>query len=84
MYTIKLINKAAVKALIDNGYVNESNLRGISITSRGKKSSAKKYYAEDSLAFTAWTILGENPEDKDFQKWKENKIRKQRSNYSTD
>lgn len=79
MSTIKLINKAALKILIDNGYVNASKLNGVTITSKNKKSNGKKYYAKDQLAFTAWELLGQNPEDKDFQEWKkENERKKQR------
>ena len=68
--TIKQINQKAYQTLIANGVVNPSNLRGITITSKGKKSRGKRYYAKNKLAFMAWEMLGENPDDPDFQKWK--------------
>lgn len=43
---------------------------GISISSKNKKARGKRYYAEDSLAFTAWDLLGFDPDDKEFQRWK--------------
>ena len=66
---IKLIDKKCLKVLIDYGYTKESFLKGITITSRGKKSHGKKYYAKDSIAFIAWKILGYSPDDADFQNW---------------
>lgn len=57
--------------MIDYGLVKECQLKGIAITSKGKKSRGKRYYAKDKLAFTAWKILGYHPEDKDYQHWLE-------------
>lgn len=84
MSIIKLINKAAVNILIKNGYVNSSKYNGITVASKNKQSSGKSYYAENSLAFKAWELLGENPDDKDFQNWKKNKERTQKRQKSTD
>lgn len=58
--------------MIDYGYTKEGSLKGITITSRGKKAHGKKYYAKDSMAFMAWKILGYSPTDKDYQKWLSN------------
>jgi hypothetical protein len=47
-------------------------LRGITVASKNKNSRGKRYYAKDVMAFTAWYLLGLNPDDKDFQVWKHN------------
>lgn len=57
--------------MFDYGLTSKSNYRGITITSKGKKSRGKRYYAEDKLAFSAWKILGYSVSDKDYQKWLE-------------
>lgn len=70
MNLIKLIDKRALQTLIDNGYVNAASMNGISISSKTKKSRGKRYYAIDHLAFIAWSILGYDPDDKEYQTWK--------------
>lgn len=77
---IKLIDKRSLQVLLDYGFVKEGSLKGIAITSKGKKSKGKKYYAKDKLAFTAWKILGYSPDDRDYQKWIEqsNKAKERR------
>lgn len=72
---IKQIDKRALDVLIKEGYVKPGPLKGIAITSKYKHSRAKHYYAKDIFAFTAWEILGDNPSDKEFQKWKQRKER---------
>lgn len=62
--------------MIDYGYTKESSLKGISITSRGKKSRGKRYYAKDVMAFNAWKILGYSPIDPEYQKWLSNQKKK--------
>lgn len=57
--------------MFDYGLTKESQLKGVTITSKGKKSRGKRYYAKDKLAFTAWKILGYSVDDKDYQKWLE-------------
>ena len=83
MSFIKLINKAALKALIDHGYTDATKLDGISITSKNKKSNGKKYYAKDMLAFIAWELLGEDPDDKDFQTWKKRQKNRKKQRFSS-
>lgn len=71
---IKLIDKKSLKVLIDKKIVDQTKLKGIYISSAGKKSRGKKYYAMDELAFIAWEALGYDNDDKDYQAWKkENK-----------
>lgn len=71
---IKLIDKKSLKVLINKGIVDQTKLKGIYISSAGKKSRGKKYYAMDELAFIAWEALGYNNDDKEYQAWKkENK-----------
>ena len=71
---IKLIDKKSLKVLIDKKIVDQTKLKGIYISSAGKKSRGKKYYAMDELAFIAWEALGYDNDDKDYQDWKkENK-----------
>ena len=71
---IKLIDKKSLKVLIDKKIVDQTKLKGIDISSAGKKSRGKKYYAMDELAFIAWEALGYDNDDKDYQAWKkENK-----------
>jgi len=73
-----LIDKRALKILIDKGYVNVATMEGISISSRNKKSRGKRYYAIDYLAFIAWNILGYNTDDKDYQQWKKQQEEKRK------
>lgn len=70
MNIIKKINSQALRILIDNGYVKEGNMKDIAIASKNKKGNGKTYYAKDKLAFIAWDLLGESPDDQDFQRWK--------------
>lgn len=70
MNIIKKINSQALRVLIDNGYVQEALLKDIAVASKGKSGNGKTYYAQDKLAFIAWDLLGENPDDQDFQRWK--------------
>ena len=71
---IKLIDKKSLKVLIDKKIVDQTKLKGIYISSAGKKSRGKKYYAMDELACIAWEALGYDNDDKDYQAWKkENK-----------
>lgn len=42
---IKLIDKKSLKVLIDKKIVDQTKLKGIYISSAGKKSRGKKYYA---------------------------------------
>lgn len=69
--------------LLEHGYI-DGRLNGITVTSRNKKSNGKKYYAKDVLAFKAWELLGQNPDDVDFQKWKYQKDRKKQRSNSAD
>ena len=70
MNIIKKINSQALRVLIDNGYVQEAIPKDIAVASKGKSGNGKTYYAKDKLAFIAWDLLGENPDDQDFQRWK--------------
>lgn len=65
---IKQIDKRALNILIQAGYVDASRLNGITLTSKGKKSRGKNYFAKDKLAFTAWHLLNER-HDKDYLVW---------------
>lgn len=66
---IKQIDKRALNVLVEAGYVDASDLKGITLTSKGKKSRGKRYYAKDHLAFTAWNLLNETHDDKDYITW---------------
>lgn len=66
---IKKIDKRALNVLVEAGYVNASSLKGITLTSKGKKSKGKRYYAKDKLAFIAWHLLNEKHDDKDYLLW---------------
>lgn len=79
MKVIKQINSYALKTLISHGYVNEGQLKGIAIASKGKKSRGKTYYAKAPLAFIAWSILGENHDDEDFLLWKQEQEEKEQN-----
>ena len=71
-----------MQVLFDYGLTQPGSLKGITITSRGKKSRGKRYYAKDSLAFTAWKLLGYSTDDKDYQRWLKRLQDKKESKYN--
>lgn len=69
---MKQIDRRALNVLIDHKYV-DSSYKDVTQTSKYKHSRAKKYYVKDKLAFIAWDILGDDPDDQEYQRWKKGK-----------
>lgn len=72
---IKLISHRDLHVLIQQKQVDATALHGVTVTSKTKNSRGKRYYAKDELAFYAWYSQGLDPDDKEYQSWKQIKER---------
>lgn len=69
---MKQIDRRSLDVLMERGYLDAS-YKDVTMTSKNKHSRAKKYYTKDSLAFIAWEILGYDPDDQDYKRWRRRK-----------